>query len=48
MVTSEALSAFAAHDLRVSDRAEVTALIVIGLAPLCLHHLGHTANTSVD
>ena len=34
MVESENLSAFAALDLRVRDRAAVRALIVIGLAPL--------------
>ena len=45
VVESEALSAYAAHDLRFGDRADVTALIVIGLAPLFLHRPGHTAAT---
>ena len=39
MVESEAHSAFTAQDLRVRDRAAVSALIVIGLAPLFLHRL---------
>ena len=34
VVESEALSALAAQDLRVRDRAAVRALIVVGLAPL--------------
>ena len=41
----EALSAFAAQDLRVRDRAAVRTLVVIGLAPLSLHRPGHTATT---
>ena len=48
VVESEALSAFAALDLRVSDRAAVRALIVIGLALLFLHFSGHAATMLVD
>ena len=48
MVESEALTAFAAQDLRVRERAVVWELIVIGLAPLYLHRPGHTATTMVD
>ena len=48
MVVSEALSAFAALDLGVRNRAVVMALIVIGLARLFLHRPGHTATTLVD
>ena len=48
VVESKALSAFAAHDVRVRDRAAVRALIVIGLASLFLHLPGHIAKTLVD
>ena len=48
VVVSEALSAFAAQDPRVMDRAAVRSLIVIGLAPLFLHCPGHTATALVD
>ena len=48
MVESEALSAFAAQDQRVRDRVVVRALIVIGLAPLLLHHPGHVATALVE
>ena len=48
VVESEALSAFAALDLKVMDRASVLALIVIRLAPLFLNRPGHTATTLVD
>ena len=48
VVESEAFSAFASQDLRVMDRVADSALIVIGLAPLFLHCLGHTATTLVD
>ena len=47
-VESEALSAFAAQNLRVWNRATVRTLIVIGLAPLFLHRPGHTTTTMVD
>ena len=45
---SGALSAFAAQDLRVRDRAAVRALMVIGLAALFKHRPGHTATSLVD
>ena len=48
VVESEALSAFAAPDQRVRDRAAVRALIMIGLTPLFLHRPGHSATTLVD
>ena len=48
MADSEALSAFAAQDLRAMDRAVIMALIVNGVSPLCLHRPGHTATTLVD
>ena len=43
MVELEALSVFAALDLKVLDRVAVRALMVIGLVPLFLHHPGQTA-----
>ena len=45
---SEDLSAFAAQDLRVRDRATGRALMIIGLVPLILHCPGNTATTFVD
>ena len=48
VVESEALSAFAAQDLRVRDRAAIRALMVTGLAPLFQHCPGHTATTLVS
>ena len=48
VVESKDLSAFAAHDLRVRDRAAVKALIVIGSAPLLKHCPGHSATAMVD
>ena len=48
MVESETLSAFAALDLRVRDRATTRALIVICLSPWFLHRPGHAAATLVE
>ena len=48
VVESEDLSAFAALDLKVRNRAAVRALIVIGLALLFLYRPGHPATFLVD
>ena len=45
---SEAISTFAAQDLRVRGRAAVRALIDVGLTPLFEHRPGHTAAALVD
>ena len=45
---SEALSALAAQDMILRDRAAGRALIVIGLTPLLLHRPGYPVTTLLD
>ena len=48
MLEPEALSTFAAKDMRVRERTAVRAMIVIGRTILFLHHPGHTTTALED